>query len=207
MRAPAAYNGTPWAAPSFLIPTNNLPVTAQQAWEVLQRADCLYRQAEVEAALASMAAAITRELAQADPLVICVMNGGLVPFGCLLPQLQFPLQIDYIHATRYSGKLSGGELQWLVSPSQSLRGRTVLLIDDILDEGTTLAGIDTRFRAEGARKVYKAVLVNKQRQRAQPITVDFMGLTVPDRYVFGYGMDYKGYLRNSPGIYAVAEDA
>lgn len=154
-----------------------------------------------------MAAAITRELAQADPLVICVMNGGLVPFGRLLPQLQFPLQIDYIHATRYGGKLSGGELQWLVSPSHSLRGRTVLLVDDILDEGTTLAGIDTRFRAEGARAVHKAVLINKQRPRTHPVTVEFTGLTVPDRYVFGYGMDYKGYLRNAPGIYAVAEES
>lgn len=172
----------------------------------MQRADCLYRQAQVEAALTSMAAAITRELAQSDPLVICVMNGGLVPFGRLLPQLQFPLQIDYTHATRYGGKLSGGELQWLVSPSQSLRGRTVLLVDDILDEGTTLTAIETRFRAEGAHKVYKAVLVNKQRQRAQPVSVEFAGLTVPDRYVFGYGMDYKGYLRNAPGIYAVVEE-
>ena len=84
----------------------------------------------------------------------------------------------------------------------SPRGRAVLLIDDILDEGATLAGIEARYRAEGAREVQKAVLVVKQRPRTHEVKVEYTGLEVPDRYVFGYGMDYKGYLRNAPGIYA-----
>jgi hypoxanthine phosphoribosyltransferase len=180
------------------------PVTAQQAWDVFQRAECLHSQAAVEAALANMAAAISQALAGKDPLVVCVMNGGMVPFGQLLTRLHFPLQVDYVHATRYNRGLSGGELRWLVSPSVPLQDRVVLLVDDILDEGTTLAAIEARFREEGAASVQKAVLVVKQRERAVPVHVEYSGVEVPDRYVFGYGMDYKGYLRNAPGIYAVA---
>jgi hypoxanthine phosphoribosyltransferase len=183
------------------------PVTAQQAWSVLQQADCLYTATQVEAALDTMAAAITQNLEGKDPLVVCVMNGGVIPFGKLLPRLQFPLQVDYIHATRYRGATSGGQLHWIAGPSVPLRGRTVLLIDDILDEGLTLAAIEARFLDEGARNVQKAVLVTKQRSRKVPVHVEYSGLDVPDRYVFGYGMDYKDYLRNAPGIYALAETA
>lgn len=179
-------------------------VTAEQAWQVLQQADCLYGQAEVDTALAAMAAAITRRLEGTDPLLVCLMNGGLVPFGRLLTQLQFPLQVDYIHATRYGQRLKGGDLDWIAGPFKSPRDRTILLIDDILDEGATLAAIDHYYRREGAREVLTAVLVEKERSRSVPIQANFVGLKVPDRYVFGYGMDYKGYLRNAPGIYAVA---
>jgi len=177
-------------------------INAQQAWEVLRQADCLFPAAAVEAELDSMAARITHALAGADPLVVCVMTGGVVPFGKLLPRMPFPFQIDYVHATRYGVDLHGKQLQWIVGPRVSPRGRAVLLIDDILDEGATLAGIEARYRAEGAREVQKAVLVVKQRPRTHEVKVEYTGLEVPDRYVFGYGMDYKGYLRNAPGIYA-----
>jgi hypoxanthine phosphoribosyltransferase len=179
-------------------------ITAQEAERVLSRADLLFSTAEVETALDAMAREISRKLAGTDPLIVCVMTGGVVPFGILLPRLKFPFQIDYVHATRYGKKLVGGQLQWIAGPHQSPRDRTVLLIDDILDEGTTLAGIESRYRHEGAQQVYKAALVVKDRPREQPVHVDFKGLDVPDRYVFGYGMDYKGYLRNAPGIYAEA---
>lgn len=171
---------------------------------MLRQADCLYSAQAVEAALDDMAGRIAQELAGADPLLVCVMTGGVVPFGKLLPRLSFPFQIDYVHATRYRGQLSGGELHWISGPHIEPRNRTVLLVDDILDEGTTLAGIEARYRAEGAREVRKAVLVIKDRPRIQEIVVEYAGLRVPNRYVFGYGMDYKGYLRNAPGIYAEA---
>lgn len=179
-------------------------ISPQQAWEVLRSADRLYAPDAVEAALERMAAAITAKLAAANPLLVCIMTGGVVPFGKLLPRLQFPLEIDYVHATRYGDKLRGGDLHWRVGPGQDPRGRVILLIDDILDEGDTLAAIEARYRADGARDVYKAVLVVKDRVRVSNVSVEFKGLDVPDRYVFGYGMDYKGYLRNAPGIYAEA---
>lgn len=169
---------------------------------MLRRADRLYTGRDVEQALDRMAADITQRLASLNPLLVCVMTGGVVPFGLLLPRLQFPLQIDYVHATRYAKQLTGGELHWRVGPGESPKDRTVLLVDDILDEGTTLTAIENRYRNDGATAVYKAVMVVKERQRKQDVAIEFAGLNVPDRYVFGYGMDYKGYLRNAPGIFA-----
>jgi len=178
---------------------------ANEAWEILQRADCLYKSEDVEAALDTMAARITDTLGNANPLVVCIMLGGMVPFGKLLPRLHFPLQVDYVHVTRYRERLHGGELHWLAAPQVRAKNRVVLLVDDILDEGTTLSAIEERFRGEGAADVQKAVLVIKDRPRQHDIKVEFTGLEVPDRYVFGYGMDYKGYLRNASGIYAERE--
>ncbi len=152
-----------------------------------------------------MAAGITGVLRDRNPLLVCLMNGGVVSFGKLLPRLQFPLEIDYVHATRYRQRLTGGDLHWLAGPFVPARGRTVLLIDDILDEGATLDAIARRYQADGAEAIYTAVLVRKDRARSVAIEVDFVGLDIPDRYVFGYGMDYQGYLRNAAGIFAVAE--
>lgn len=180
-------------------------ITPQQAWEVLQKADRVHSPEVVEAALGRMAREIQQRLASTNPLLVCIMTGGVVPFGKLLPLLQFPLEIDYVHASRYGGKLQGGELNWRVKPSQDPRGRVVLLVDDILDEGETLAAIEEYYRAAGSKEVYKAVLTVKDRRRSKDVPIDFKGLDVPDRYVFGYGMDYKGYLRNAPGIYAEVE--
>lgn len=181
-------------------------VTPEQAWEVFQQADCLFAEPQVESALDNMAIAIRQQLAATNPVVVCLMNGGVVPFGKLLTRLQFPLQVDYVHATRYGAHIKGGELEWMAGPFVPARDRTVLLVDDILDEGTTLAAIEARYRADGAKHVFKAVLTRKDRLRKVAIEVDFVGLEIPDRYVFGYGMDYKSYLRNVPGIYAVAAE-
>lgn len=176
---------------------------AYQAEQALRDADCLYTHEQVQSALDAMALAITEKLKHRNPLVMCVMTGGIIPAGHLLTRLNFPLQIDYIHATRYRGETSGSHLQWLVRPTHSLKGRDILIIDDIYDEGVTLAEIVEYCGAEGATEVYTAVLINKLHNHKHPLKVDFIGLETPERYLFGYGMDYKDYLRNAPGIYAV----
>lgn len=181
-------------------------ITAQQAQQVYDEAECLFERREVEAAIAQMASAITTQLAEKNPLVLAVMSGALIPAGILLSHLDFPLQIDYIHASRYRGETSGGELHWRVRPRYELAGRTVLIIDDILDEGLTLQAIIESCREQGATEVHSAVLVKKLHQRNIGIEADFVGLEVADRYLFGYGMDYKEYLRNAPGIFAVKEE-
>ncbi len=153
-----------------------------------------------------MAAEITAVLRDQNPIALCVMIGGLVPAGMLLPRLEFPLEIDYCHATRYRGATSGGELHWLARPQLDLKDRVVLIIDDILDEGHTLAQIIGDCRAQGARAVYTAVLANKLHdRRISGLKADFVGLDVADHYVFGAGMDYKGWFRNLNGIYAAPE--
>jgi hypoxanthine phosphoribosyltransferase len=168
-------------------------------------ADCLADDATVEAALDRMATAITTRLADANPLVYAVMNGGLILAGRILPRLPFPLEVAYLHASRYGHALQGTLLDWRVRPTQDLRGRTVLVLDDILDEGHTLKAIIEHLKEEGAAEVLSAVLVHKLHDRkAYPgMRADFSGLDIADRFLFGCGMDYKGYWRNAPGIYAV----
>lgn len=181
-----------------------MPVTPDQAQAVLAEADCLFTEAQVEQALDAMAQQITDKLGASNPIVMCVMNGGLVPTGKLVTRLRFPLQMDYLHATRYRNTTSGGDLTWLARPHTDIRGRPVLVVDDILDEGITLAAIMNYCREQGAEAVYSAVLVDKRHERKHGLQeADFVGLEVEDRYVFGYGMDYKGFLRNAAGIYAV----
>lgn len=172
--------------------------------QVAREADLLFDRAEVEAAFDTMAAAIAEQLADTNPLILSVMVGGIVPTGNLLKRLRFPLQLDYLHATRYRGHTRGGDLHWIKRPANALRDRTVLVVDDVLDEGITLEAIVKDCQSAGAAEVLTAVLVEKQlqptarRQRAQ-----FVGLKADNRYLFGFGMDYKAYLRNADGIYAV----
>lgn len=183
-----------------------MAITRQQAQAVWDRARCLYDNEHVQAAIDRLAKDITKVLADSNPLVIAVMNGGLIPAGQLLTRLHFPLHVDYLHASRYRGKTSGGVLSWTVKPQHGLKGRMVLVIDDILDEGLTLDGILTYCHEQGAEKVYSCVLVEKLHDRKHGCRhADFVGLQIEDVYVFGYGLDYKGYLRNAPGIYAVDE--
>lgn len=176
----------------------------QQSQQVLDEATCLYDTATIEATLNRMAQDITQQLHDKQPLCLTVMTGGLIFAGQLLTRLQFPLQLDYLHASRYRGETSGKTLHWLKEPALSLQDRTILILDDILDEGITLKEIVAYCHQAGAAQVYTAVLVLKELpQRAGLQQADFTGLTVPNRYVFGYGMDYKNQLRHVAGIYGV----
>ena len=123
--------------------------------------------------------------------------------GQLLPKLRLPLDLDYIHATRYGAATSGGGIDWRVEPPRNVRGRTVLVLDDILDGGQTMAAIRDRLLGLGASSFHCAVLVEKVLKAKKPIAADFVGLTIPDRFVFGCGMDAKGYWRNLPEIRAM----
>ncbi len=178
---------------------------ADEARRILSEADLLIGEADIVSAIERLATEITARLRESDPVVICVMNGGLIFGGQLITRLAFPLVVDYVHATRYGHETRGARLNWLVRPQSDLRGRTVLLVDDILDEGFTLAALAEFCREQGAREVLLAALVDKRHSRkATPgMRADFTGFAVEDRFVFGYGLDYRGYWRNAPGIYAV----
>lgn len=173
--------------------------------KVMADADCLADAQTVERAIAAVARSITEDMQDVMPVVLCVVKGGIVFAGQLLTRLSFPLDFDYIHATRYENGTQGDRLRWQVSPSVSLAGRHVLVLDDILDVGTTLEEIVRWCHGQGARSVRTAVLVDKRHSRkVRPgLRADYTGLDIPDRYVFGYGMDYQGYWRNAQGIFAV----
>jgi hypoxanthine phosphoribosyltransferase len=173
--------------------------------QIQNHALCLHDEPAVEAALDAMATAITAKLADKNPLVLCVINGGIIATGKLLPRLNFPLMLDSIHASRYRNTTSGKNIHWSFTPTTPLKDRTVLVVDDILDEGHTLRAIVDYCVEQGAEAVYTAALLNKQLPDIKPITADFVGLQVENHYLFGYGMDYKGYLRNAAGVYACKE--
>lgn len=176
--------------------------------DVYKKSTRLFSTEEVEAALDRMAIDIHQQLHDQNPVLLCVMIGGLVPLGNLLPRLDFPLEVDYVHATRYRGELTGGEVHWKVRPSTDLKDRTVLIVDDILDGGITLAVIVEEVKKLGAKAVLTAVLVDKYQKRVENglKNADFVGLQIEDHYIFGYGMDYNEYLRNAPGIFVVAPE-
>lgn len=179
-------------------------ITREEYEAVAARSELLVSGAGIEQALDQMAEAITAALGDRDPLVLCVMTGGVPVVGRLLHRLHFPLRLSYIHATRYRGTTSGGRLEWPYRPSTVIRGEHVLVVDDILDAGLTLEAVVAACREDGAASVHSAVLVEKIRKRLSDCKADFVGVRVPDRYLYGCGLDYKGYFRNADGIYAVA---
>lgn len=181
------------------------PPTRQELEQVMREADQLKSKADVEAALDRMATEITAAMSDQQPVVYAIMNGGLAIAGQMMTRLNFPLEMGYMHATRYRGETKGqADLQWQAMPSVPMQGRHVLILDDIFDEGHTLAEVISACEAQGALSVKTAVLVNKIHDRKHPgMKVDFCGMDIEDRYVFGYGMDYRGFWRNAPGIYAV----
>lgn len=175
--------------------------------DVLENADCLCTKEEINVGLERLASDITKKFKDSNPIILCVMVGALIPVGHLLTRLNFPLEVDYIHATRYRGATRGGDLHWLVEPHISLKDRNVLVVDDIMDGGLTLAAIIDYCVQADAKSVHSAVMVNKVRKREDGVNFepDFVGLTTEDRYLFGFGLDYQGYWRNLPEIYAIKE--
>lgn len=173
---------------------------------ITKSARCLFDQTAVETGLNKLASDIEQQLAKQDPIFLCVVIGGIITMGRLLPKLHFPLQLDYIHVSRYADKATGSsQLQWKAQPTTPLYNRQVVIVDDILDGGLTMAAIKQYCSEAGAHTVYSAVLVDKPEGR-DPNGIsspDFSALTVGNEWLIGSGMDYKGYLRNLDGIYAL----
>jgi hypoxanthine phosphoribosyltransferase len=178
-------------------------MTPEECWRILESADLLCDETQVREAIARLATEITAKLRDRYPLVLAVMGGSIFFAGNLLPLLRFPLEFDYVQASRYGKATSGGRIVWTVEPGENVRGRTVLVLDDILDGGDTLAAIRDRVKSLGAAAFFSAVLTDKDTGRAKPAVPDFVGLKLPNRYVFGCGMDVSGAWRNLPAIYGV----
>jgi hypoxanthine phosphoribosyltransferase len=160
---------------------------------------------DVAQALRRMAGEIDARLAGRNPVVLAVMQGGVFAAVELCKRFRFPHEFDYVHVTRYAGGTQGGEIEWRVRPSASLAGRTVLVVDDVLDRGHTLRALHAELKRVGVAAQHTAVLVVKRLSaegRKRP-KVDFVGVEVDDRYVFGCGMDYRGHWRGLPALYAL----
>lgn len=172
---------------------------------VQRTAICVADEQRVAAALDAMAAAIDDARLPEPTIMLCVMSGGMVVAAELMQRLDGNMSLDYIHASRYRQRLQGASMEWKALPTESLQGKAVIVVDDIFDEGITLGAITDYCLEQGASRVLAVVLVDKQHTRkAGHYKPDIVGLLLPDQYLFGMGMDYKGYLRNSPAIYALA---
>jgi len=178
----------------------------QKAWDFLEHSEPVASAGQIEAAVQRLAGEIAQRLADAYPLVLAVMGGAVVFAGQILPRLRFPLDFDYIHASRYGAATRGAQIEWRVTPPPALvRGRSVLVLDDILDHGDTMCAIRDGLMELGALSFHCAVLVEKKLNIEKPIKADFVGLQIPDRFVFGCGLDAKGFWRNLPEIRAMKE--
>jgi hypoxanthine phosphoribosyltransferase len=182
-------------------------MSPDEAWKILNEAQLLCDARTVQASIERLAHEISERLSGRYPLLLVVMRGGVFFAGQLLPLLRFPLELDYVHASRYGDTTTGGTLQWKSLPPESVRGRCVLVLDDIIDAGETLAAIRDYLLDCGAESCHIAVLTDKATGKAKPVNADFVGIRLPDRYVFGCGLDVSGAWRNLPEIYAVNEES
>lgn len=178
-------------------------MTPAEARAIMKDAELVCSADTIVQAVRRVAAEISGALKEEHPLILGVMSGAVVFAGQLLPLLEFPLDFDYLHLTRYGHATRGGRIEWKAFPEAAIAGRAVLVVDDILDEGRTMLEIRRRVLEAGARRFGCAVFADKDIGRPKPIVADFVGVTVPDRYVFGFGMDVKGAWRNLPAVYAL----
>lgn len=176
----------------------------QATLQMLEEAELLFDAEACRQAVVRVAAAITRDLGGRYPLLLPVMGGAVVFTGQLLPLLRFPLDFDYVHVSRYGDKLAGGNFNWKRMPDPAqIAGRHVVVLDDILDEGHTMHAIRERLLEMGAASCRAAVFADKLTGKEKPTRADYVGLEVPDRYVFGFGMDAAGCWRNLGEIWAL----
>jgi hypoxanthine phosphoribosyltransferase len=171
--------------------------------EYLLNAQMIHSEDAVNLAITTIATRLNLDYVNDSPIVLCVMGGGVYFTGQLLPKLTFALELDYVQASRYHGDTQGNQLEWVVMPKDNISNRNVLILDDILDEGLTLKAVVDQCLLQGAKAVKVAVLTEKTLNKSKPIHADYVGLTVPNRYVFGCGMDIHGWWRNLPAIYAL----
>lgn len=171
--------------------------------QYIHDAECIYNEHDVTQAISTVAMALNATFNNEQPVVLSVMNGAVFFVGQLLPRLNFPLELDYVHASRYQSGIEGRDIEWIVTPQTDLKNRCVLVLDDILDEGITLKAIVEKCYSLGAKQVKTAVLVEKKLEKEKSISADYVGFSVPNRYVFGCGMDVYGWWRNLPEIYAL----
>ncbi|MCL1886941.1 MAG: hypoxanthine-guanine phosphoribosyltransferase [Betaproteobacteria bacterium] len=182
----------------------------KRAKDILKKTEQVCTPEEVQAAVNKVAIELNERFNHVEtesfPLFLGVMGGAVVFTGQLLPKLTFPLEFDFIHVSRYGSEEHGSEVIWKVIPRQNVMNRIVVVLDDILDEGETLAHIQKRLLEMGASKVILAVFGDKQTSAKKPVTPDHIGITLPNKFVIGFGMDIEGYWRNLPDIRALTTD-
>ncbi len=183
------------------------PIPIEQALQIHQQAQQLFDQSQVDAGIQKMAETIGAQIENDFPLLLCVMNGGLYLTGQLMRYWDFPMTVDYVHATRYRLSTLGRNVLWKAYAQNSLQDRHVIIVDDIFDQGYTLEEIKAYCLKQGAKKCTSAFLIRKSHQRKKAdIEADYAALECEDLYVYGSGMDFSSHFRNLSGIFAVPNE-
>ena len=176
--------------------------------KILKKSSILFKNNQILSAISTLAKSCNENFYEVEKkvTVLPVMKGAIPFAGHLIPKLNFELIIEYIHATRYLQNKGTANLQYIYEPPvETIINKDILLLDDILDEGITLLNLKSKLIDVGANSVMTAVLFNKNLQKRKPLEADFVGLEVPNKYVFGFGLDFKGRGRNLPHLYAYNE--
>jgi hypoxanthine phosphoribosyltransferase len=176
--------------------------------EILKKSSILFKNDQIMCAISTLAKSCNENFYEVEKkvTVLPVMKGAIPFAGHLIPKLNFELIIEYIHATRYLQNKGTVNLQYIYEPPvESIINKDILLLDDILDEGITLLNLKSKLIDLGANSVMTAVLFDKNLQKRKPLEADFVGLEVPNKYVFGFGLDFKGRGRNLPHLYSYDE--
>lgn len=173
--------------------------------KIKSSAEVIFTSKEIEEGLNKVASDINNDYQDKSPLVLCVVLGGITVFGHLITKLKINLEIDYIHATRYDGDVSGAEIKWKALPKTPLKNRDIIIVDDILDGGLTLKALHNYCYKQQATSVKSMILIDKINARHEngQKSAKYTALkTNSNGYLFGFGMDYYNYLRNINGIFA-----
>ncbi len=166
----------------------------------------MFDEKSVEQGIAELAMKVAADCERDFPLVLCVMNGGLYLTGQLLRHWNFPLTLDYVHATRYRLATLGKNVLWKAYPQNEIQDRDVIIVDDIFDQGYTLEEVKSYCQKHGARRCRSVFLIRKTHDRKKAdVQPDYVGLESDDCYLYGAGMDLNGHFRNLSSIYALPE--
>ena len=156
---------------------------------------------DIEAAVSRLAAEITKDYQDKCPLLIGILKGSFVFMADLVRLLDFPLEVDFVRLSSYGrGKESSGIIKVVQGLHSQVRGREVLVIEDIVDTGLTIAFLLDYLRRKKPASLKLCALTDKPSRRRVPVTIDYLGFTVPDKFLVGYGLDCDEKFRNLPDI-------
>lgn len=161
---------------------------------------------DIDKAVAQVAEMINIDMKGRDPLFLCILNGAFIFASDLLKKVEVDCEVSFVKLSSYVGTKTTNTVRELIGLDQVLTNRTVVIIEDIIDTGITMAHTLDKLRQLGAFDVRIASLLFKPEAFKKDYAIDYVGIVIPNEFIVGYGLDYDGYGRNLPDIYKIIED-
>jgi hypoxanthine phosphoribosyltransferase len=157
----------------------------------------------LQQAVEKLAERINNDLAGKNPVFLVVLNGAFIFAADLYRKITIESEISFVKLASYAGTATTSEVKELIGINEKLRGRTIVIVEDIIDTGTTMQYLINKLEYLGVEKIYLAALLFKPSAFRESFRIDYLGMEVPDEFIVGYGLDYNGYGRNYPDIYKI----